>query len=108
MEAMLPQTRFPVIDERRAPERRNVVGLMFRLWDLRDVEDLAGMIGPVQAWLGGSGERSLRDAFETVIEEQELLAYFEEGSKLRDARGLNDIARMLRGKVVPFAEHSAP
>ena len=52
---------------------------------------------------GGAGERSLRDAFETVLVEQVIPAYFEEGSEMRGARGLSIIENMLRGSVVPFA-----
>ena len=52
---------------------------------------------------GGAGERRLRDAFETVLVEQVIPAYFEEGSEMRGARGLSIIENMLRGNVVPFA-----
>ena len=52
---------------------------------------------------GGAGERSLRDAFETVLVEEVIPAYFEEGSEMRGARGLSIIENMLRGNVVPFA-----
>ena len=52
---------------------------------------------------GGAGERRLRDAFETVLVEEVIPAYCEEGSEMRGARGLSIIENMLRGNVVPFA-----
>ena len=104
---MLPRMRFPVIDERRAGRRaaelRNVAGLMFQLWNLSSLEELAELVGRLRTWLGGAGERSLREAFETVLVEQVIPAYFEEGSEMRGARGLSIIENMLRGSVVPFA-----
>ena len=107
VEEMLPRMRFPVIDERRAGRRAaelgNVAGLMFQLWNLSSLEELAELVGRLRRWLGGAGERSLREAFETVLEEQVIPAYFEEGSEMRGARGLSIIENMLRGNVVPFA-----
>ena len=90
VEEMLPRMRFPVIDERRAGRRAaelgNVAGLMFQLWNLSSLEELAELVGRLRRWLGGAGERSLREAFETVLEEQVIPAYFEEGSEMRGAR----------------------
>ena len=107
VEGMLPRMRFPVIDERRAGRRPgelgNVAGLMFQLWTLSSLEELAELVGRLRAWLGGAGERSLRDAFETVLVEEVIPAYFGEGSEMRGARGLRNIEDMLRGNVVPFA-----
>ena len=107
VEGMLPRMRFRRIDERRAgrqaAERRKVAGLMFQLWDLSSLEELAELVKRLHMWLVGAGERSLRDAFETVLVEEVILAYFAEGSEMRGARGLRDIAGMLAGNVVPFA-----
>ena len=107
VEGMLPRMRFPVIDERRAEQRaaelRNVAGLMFQLWGLSSLEELAGLVRRVRTWLGSEGERSLREAFETVLVEEVIPAYFEEGSELRGVRELSNIEDMLRGSVVPFA-----
>ena len=107
VEEMLPRMRFPVIDERRAGRRAaelgNVASLMFQLWNLSSLEELAELVGRLRTWLGGAGERSLREAFETVLEEEVIPAYFEEGSEMRGARGLSIIENMLRGNVVPFA-----
>ena len=106
MEGMLPRMRFPVIDERRAErlgeEQRNVAGLMFQLWRLHTLEDLAELVRRLREWLRGAGERALRDAFETVLEEEVIPAYFAERSELRDVRGLSNMESMLRGSVVPF------
>ena len=76
-----------MIDERRAgqlpEELRNVAGLMFQLWDLITIEDLAVLVVRLRLWLGGVGERSLLEAFETVLVGEVIPAYFEEGSLMR-------------------------
>ena len=92
VEGMLPRMRLPVIDEWRArqlpAELRNVAGLMFQLWDLSTLEDLAELVGRLRLWLGSAGQRSLREAFETVLVEEVVPAYFEEGSVMRGVREL--------------------
>ena len=81
VEGILPRMRFPVIDERRAGQL--LAGLMFQPWDLSTLEDLAELVGRLWLWLGGVWERSLREAFETVLVEQVIPPYFEEGSVKR-------------------------
>ena len=96
-----------MIDERpagqRAAELRNVAGLMFQLWNLSSLVELAELVGRLRAWLGGARDRSLRDAFETVLLEEVIPAYFGDGSEMQCARGLRNVEDMLRGSVVPFA-----
>ena len=83
-----------MIDERRAgqlpAELRNVAGLMFQMWDLSTLEDLAELVVRLRLWLGGVGERSLREAFETVLVGEVIPAYFEEGSLMRGVRELSE------------------
>ena len=76
---------------------------MFQPWGLSSLEERAELVRRVRTWLGGEGERSLRDAFETVLVEEVIPAYFEERSELRGVRELSNIEDMLRGSVVPFA-----
>ena len=108
VEEMLPRMKFPVIDERREGEgkapRGNAAWLMFRLWALETAEDLLELVGQVRKWLGGEDDRSLRDAFETVLEREVIPAYYPQGSAMREARGLANIETVLRGNVVPFSE----
>ena len=80
-EGMLPRMRFPVIDELLAGQL--LAGLMFQPWDLSTLEDLAELVGRLRFCLGGVWERSLREAFGTVLVEQVIPAYFEEGSVKR-------------------------
>ena len=107
LEGMLPRIKFPVIDERRSErppdELRNAAGLMFRFWTLQTVEDLQELVAHVKAWLRGPEDSALREAFETVIEEEVIPAYFGEGSALQGARGFSTIEDMLIGNVEPFA-----
>ena len=108
VEEMLPRMQFPVIDERREGEgkapRGNAAWLMFRLWALETAEDLLELVGQVRRWLGGEEDRSLREAFETVLEREVIPAYYPQGSAMREARGLANIETVLRGNVVPFSE----
>ena len=86
VEEMLPRMKFPVIDERREGEgkapRGNAAWLMFRLWALETAEDLLELVGQVRRWLGGEEDRSLRDAFETVLEREVIPAYYPQGSAI--------------------------
>ena len=110
VEEMLPRLRFPVIDERRAerlgPDARNAAELMFRLWSLRTKAELADLIGSVLDCLPEAEERPLREAFEQVIVEEVVPAYFGEGSPLREARELVSIETMLKDDVMTFEEQA--
>ena len=94
VEGMLPRMTFPVIDKRRAgqlpAELRNVAGMMFQLWDLSTLEDLAELAGRLRLLLGGERERSLREAFETVLVEEVIPAHIDEGSLMRGLRHLSE------------------
>ena len=110
VEEMLPRLRFPVIDERRAerlgPDARNAAELMFRLWSLRTKAELADLIGSMVDCLPEAEERPLREAFEQVIVEEVVPAYFGEGSPLRAARELVSIESMLKDDVMTFEEQA--
>ena len=62
----------------------------------------------VRRRITGEDDGRLRDAFETVLAEEVVPAYYPQGSAIGEARGLADIETVLRVNVAGFSERYEP